>query len=482
MRSLYGIWPMSSVSLGRMLTLFRPVYESIDIRIACLREDSTHWKNVITVVRFSDENDSALRARLDKLVTELGVIADDKFRIVVEARPFSEWQTLNMQFTAGEVHVGDLTILYPNQQDLELLTGSLMPYWQYAKKEREGHTLEVYTTSHTATPESVLRAHDSIALRAGFHNISEAISSLLQTKFDSGVSTSVIALAPALAELQIRDLDPNTGDLVIATHIPKQLDGCQLNILVRETDMGMTKFKTVAKLSTEKAVPTNQNLVEIISSLRVGDLQPQAWIDATLVIEEIELFRVRDRIERHFTKTWLRVAPLYDVFRRFDGQSNLREMLLKPQQMKVKIHGRTCRPDELFERSICWLMSFLGFSSIKMDERERLREQVTSTEIGSVDILAYHETEGVFLIANCSLMAPGREAIQRMRNAAKTLSEDVLKGRVRRVRVAYFTLDENLHDLKKDAAMQDVTIYERGDIEGILNNLLEKKSTLAYVL
>jgi hypothetical protein len=117
-----------------------------------------------------------------------------------------------------------------------------------------------------------------------------------------------------------------------------------------------------------------------------------------------------------------------------------------------------------------------------MDERERLREQVTSTEIGSVDILAYHETEGVFLIANCSLMAPRREEIQRMRNVARTLGEDVLKGRARRVRVAYFTLDENLHDLKKEAAMQDVTIYERGDIEGILNNLLEKKSTLAYIL
>ena len=75
-----------SVSLGRMLTLFKPVYKSIDVRIACLREESGRWRNVLTVLRFSDQDSSALRASLRNLVTELGVIADEEFRIVLEAR------------------------------------------------------------------------------------------------------------------------------------------------------------------------------------------------------------------------------------------------------------------------------------------------------------------------------------------------------------------------------------------------------------
>ena len=60
------------------------------------------------------------------------------------------------------------------------------------------------------------------------------------------------------------------------------------------------------------------------------------------------------------------------------------------------------------------------------------------------------------------------------------MTREEIQGR--RVRAAYFTLDENLYTLKQEAAMQDVTVYERGDIERILNDFLEKKSTLASTL
>jgi hypothetical protein len=257
--------------------------------------------------------------------------------------------------------------------------------------------------------------------------------------------------------------------------------------VVKEADAGVypwgpVKTKKVIKLPAEEGESTSEGLLEISKTVGVGPLQPQAWLDTRLVLEEIELFQVWGPVEKYFTKTWSQVAPLYDIFQRFNGQPDLRDMLLKSQELKVKMRGRTCRPDELFERSICWLISFLGFSTIKMDEKEKLSEPATSAEIGSVDVLAYHETEGIFLIANCSLTTPSREAIQRMRNVAKSIGDDFLKGKVRDVKVAYFTLDENLHALKQEAAMQGVTVYERGDIEHILNDFSQKKGTPASIL
>ena len=55
----------------------------------------------------------------------------------------------------------------------------------------------------------------------------------------------------------------------------------------------------------------------------------------------------------------------------------------------AKMEGMTYKPDELSERSIYWLLYFLGFSSVRMDGTERLLELETSAEIGSLDILAH---------------------------------------------------------------------------------------------
>ena len=477
---------MSSVSLGRMLTLFKPVYKSIDIRIACLREDSGRWRNVLTVVRFSNKDTPALQAALRKLVADFGLIDDERFRTVLEARPFGEWQTWNEQFTAGEVHVSGLAVLYDCKQNLEQLTGSLTPHGQYAEKEHEGNALEVYTSSNKMT-EAILRSHTASAVRLGFNSIYEAVSSLLRAKFASGVTTDIVALAPALSRLQVITLDPNTGDVGIVTQIPMQLGGCQLNVLLKEASTGAypwgsARSKKIIKLSAEEGTPTSEGMVKILKKVGIGSLQPQAWLDTRLVLEELELSQVWGPVEKYFSKRWLHVAPLFDVFQRFDSKHDLQDMLLKPQQLKVRMRGRMCKPDELFERSICWLLSFLGFSSIKMDEKERLQELATSVEIGSVDILAYHETEGIFLIANCSITEPSREKIQRMRNVAKTIGDGILKGTVRHLKVAYFTLDENLYTLKEEAAKQGVTVYERGDIERILNDFTQKGSTIGSVL
>lgn len=224
---------MPPVPLGRILTLFKEVYKSIDIRVACLRENDLDWRNVLTVIRFSNHELDTLHSTQARLVERLGRIDDERFKTILAARPFSQWQTLNRQIMEGKIEIDDQAILCESGQDLESLSGSVQPFPHYAFNETEGNFLEVYS-ARNKTSEQVLRGCDSSAVRAGFPTIYEAINSLLMMRrFSSGVTTDIIVLAPTLATLEARDFDPNTGEMTVVSCIPAGLLGCLLNILVK---------------------------------------------------------------------------------------------------------------------------------------------------------------------------------------------------------------------------------------------------------
>jgi hypothetical protein len=475
---------MPPLSLGKMLTSFRSIYKSIDIRVACFQEEAMHWRNVLTLVRFSNEEESALHQRLVGLLADYDNISDEKFRIVVEARPFIDWKAWNSQFAAGEVRIRDLTVSYDSRQDLESLTGRLTLSGHYAINEYEGKVFEAFTTCNK-TPEQTLRAYDASAVRAGFRDTYEVINSLLHARFGGGMTTDLIVLAPALATVRIGDLDPNTGDLTVVSRVPVELTNCQLYVLLRSDgrrDVLSSPIKSRKRVNVAtQEIAASSGLVDITTPIRLDSLEVQDWLEVRLILDEIELFEQSGPIERYFTKPWLRVAPLYDVFRTFKAKSSFEDLLLQPTKTDLSIRGRKTKPDELFERSVCWLMSFLGFSCIKMDEREDLYEPATEFKIGSIDLLAYHETAGIFLIAGCSLTAPSRDDIEMMRRVTKTISESVLKNRVRRIVTAFFTLAEDLSLIKQEAATQGVLIYELGHIEQILKDFSQKKGTASVL-
>ncbi len=199
---------MPPVQLGRMLSLYGSVYKSLEIRTACFNDGSS-WRNILTVIRFSNDEKKIVEERVMQHFARLGNIRSEKFRIIFSTRDFDEWNSLIREFEQGGVLLGDLRIVYDGSPSLESLSADIRRYTNYAVHENGYNVLEVYST-RGRIPNQVLQSFDSDAVRAAFLDIYQAINALLGAKYGSGITTDIIAVCPALATFEIEEFDPNT--------------------------------------------------------------------------------------------------------------------------------------------------------------------------------------------------------------------------------------------------------------------------------
>ncbi len=468
---------MAAVALGSMLALFQSVYKSIDIRAACFNDGN--WKNILTVIRLSNANAEVLKEKLAQRFAKLGNIDEHKFKIVFSVRHFSEWEILKNEIARGQIPLDDLTILCESKQDLELLTGSITPNPYVDASENQWNALEVYRTTGQITDQA-LRAFDPIAVRGGFRDVYEAINSFLDTRLWSGSGTAVVVVAPTLARFEIKEFDPNTGELSIASSLPAELPSCQMNVVTKSRSGDALherpiKFRGVIKLLTETASTQRSGFLELSNSILLEDLQPNDELDIRVVYDDIILFELRGPVEKYFTRNWRLVTPLYDTFTEFESKYEFPDLLLKAGKVKVKTGAGKNEPQQVFERAVCWFMNFLGFCCIKMDERQTLHERETKVPVGSVDLLAYDQRESLIILVNCSIKGPTQKEIIDFRDLTKRLRDGVLRDRVSQVRAVYFTLGEDLSDLKQMAEREKVRVYELADLRNMLDNFLTRK-------
>lgn len=467
---------MTNVRLGDMIQCMMPVYKSIDIRTACITEEG-RWRNILTVIRFAHETRQTTEEKQAGLATNLGKISTEKFKVVHETLDINEWTRLKDWFLQGEIKVGDLTVVLDDKKDLDALSGNLSCYSSYAVCKNEWNVLEAYSTTNR-DPQQVLRLVESDARKAGFRSIYQAINALLGARYAGGMTVDVIVLAPALARLSIEKLDPNRRLLSITTEIHKNLRNCVLNVIVQENgrqrpEMQEVKFKRQISLNPDQGIESRTDFRKIESGLELPEIRLNDELDIRLVAGDIEVFDVSGSIKRYYTTGLLKVKPLFDIFSEFKDDFEFEDLLLRADKLKVKKKNRIIEPQEVFARSVGWLLNFLGFTSVKMDERETLREPETKVEIGSADILAYHELERIFVLGNCSLKPPKTEDIIALRDLKKKFSEGLLERRVNRVVAAFFFLGEELLQIKDNASKEGIKVFGASDIRQILSQFRE---------
>jgi len=453
-----------------------PVYKSIDIRTACITEED-RWRNILTVIRFAHETKQTTEEKQAGLATNLGKISTEKFKVVYETLGIDEWTRLKDWFLQGEIKVGGLTVVLDDKKDPDALSGNLSRYPSYAVCKNEWNVLEAYSTTNR-DPQQVLRVVESDAIKAGFRSIYQAINALLGARYTGGMTTDVIVLAPALARFSIDRLDPNQRLLSITAEIHKNLRNCMLNVIIQENgrqrpEMQEVKFKKQTSLNPDLGIESRADFRKIESGLELPEIRLNDVLDIRIVAGDIEVFDISGPIRSHYTAELLKVKPLFDIFLEFRDDFEFDDLLLHADRLKVKRKNKIIEPQEVFARSVCWLLNFLGFTSVKMDEREILQEPETKVEIGSVDILAYHELERVFVLGNCSLKPPKPEDIITLRDLKKKFSEGLLEGRVNRVVAAFFSLGEELLQIKESARQEGVKVFGASDISQILSQFRE---------
>ena len=131
--------------------------------------------------------------------------------------------------------------------------------------------------------------------------------------------------------------------------------------------------------------------------------------------------------------------PLIRVLEHFCQPSNFRALLEHPQAPSLR------SVETLFEVSVQWLLSGLGFRAIWLHAFETLRTQTVKSIEGndakqvqdvkfkapSVDCLAYRDSEDLLLLVNCTLAAPNPGELARYADLAAQLAKDFANSKIR---------------------------------------------------
>jgi len=97
---------LAKMSLKEALPLLAKLYESIGVKSMILLKDN-EWTNVVSVVFLTRRKVEDLSNENRVLEERLGKIDYDNFKIVVQARPISEFHNVITELENGYLNVGE---------------------------------------------------------------------------------------------------------------------------------------------------------------------------------------------------------------------------------------------------------------------------------------------------------------------------------------------------------------------------------------
>jgi hypothetical protein len=409
-------------SVADLIPNLAATYESMDLRTAAFRENNV-WRNGITIVRLSYEEPSVAKERLLRLHALHGCVENDRFRIVMEARPFSQWHGLCRQVASGKIDIGNYEvalheqIILEEQKDyLHLDYGHIRPFdgcqWPAVHL-----CLGSYDSSNFAG-ESIIRELAAF----GYSHPYEAINALCEINVHHGSAPGCrfYLSIPVFARVsEVRILRQETClELTISRHC-KLFDVSGV-VVTREGD-----FRVGATAKTRvpfgELVSSEERPIETVScSMNLTDLKTTDWVEVKLthpLIGEVEQF---SRHARTLCQPTARNI-LYGALGSFCTDIDLRRLVVEPFAEKPK----KLKPSAAFELHVGWLLGMFGFSVIVLGEYEKIVEPATKVERASVDILALDQKANILLLVACTLGTPKEEDFSNLLNARGILEREV---------------------------------------------------------
>jgi hypothetical protein len=181
------------------------------------------------------------------------------------------------------------------------------------------------------------------------------------------------------------------------------------------------------------------------------------YLEVRVNFEGLEIGEESHQVRRYVRKYPAKLLgtdfPLVRALSRFLPPEKLKEELVRPEKFKG---GRSTTAGN-FERGVGWLLGISGFTVVKLDENEILREPETKVEIGAVDILAYSPQYATLLTVSCTMAVPSNEDVAKIKECAKRLGEEFPKGLIRVIPVLVTSRTETPLDpnMKQGARVVD---------------------------
>lgn len=401
-----------------LLRVFGGVYEVIDVRAAIIR-DNEQWLLVALSVRFRIVSIETAQQDFQDAVDRFGKIDSPTFRIVQQCFPITESSRLFTMLMFGKLALEDLQIRHSNLGEIRTIPGN--PRVDYDNME-SWPCIELQQKIESDPNMRQLLLGDAEILRntelAGYEAPHAAVKALLGVDYHQADDPGQIWIA---CDIPVRLLPPE----VIR-------DGDELRLKLRaESHPAIHDVScTIRRTNSSARGILQQSVVGLTRSNE--ERWPVSWsgdIKLTIKREDVVTLEALSRDVGRLYSINIRpfkllppeqANPLLAVLELFCPPDQVRVLLEEPQAAQ-KEPSDTKNPARLFEVTIQWLLSTLGYRAIWLHGYERIKNN--NVEVGTIDCLAYSEDENLLLFVNCSLTAPNPSELHRQENLMTWISK-----------------------------------------------------------
>jgi hypothetical protein len=392
----------SSYSTSDLLSLFDGMYQSVDIRWVAAR-NKDQWLLVAMSVHVSVESGEFASKAFHEDLKRIPEFELSAIRIFQRSYPVEEVHKLAQMLLSGGLVLDGMEFTLSDRRNILTQIGYIRP------AESDGLTSEwprwcqemKLHSDHSATQ---IFLNDFQFCRAtelaGYKSPEAAVSHLLGV----GFSSNSVGGFWLTVDVPIR---------MLALAVSRKGDKLILNVPV-EAHPAIHDVSCVTRI---KATDRRERNLPISKLSRLpGDGNVALWYaEIPLILQRGELLEIDvlcDQAGRLYSMhEWahkllpIEIAnPLFAALTMFCPADKLLSHFTQPETLKPSKRVKQDHQGSLFEISVQWLLSVLGFQALWLHGYEIFREG--DVQIGTVDCLAYSEHENLLLLVNCSLGAP----------------------------------------------------------------------------
>jgi hypothetical protein len=471
-------------TVEQFVKAFGQVYQTIDIRAALIKHED-QWRTVCVVVRIHMAPENIIKREFQKLKIRYGKMDSPRFRIIQHCYSFSELGQLTDAFLKGHLKLEDQEIQFDGKNilairgDIPWFTGSRdKPSVMDWPVLRASSNLSEWRKFHELFQSDLETLRDVEV--AGYHDPYSAIRQLLEADFQSSTNALLVVELEVPARIdavKAKRTDIHTIGLEIHIQAHQALSNISCNVRQkRTTGQRQVLTQQVLSLKPSKAKTIRRKWTGQLE-LNTG---VEDYVEIELIDKSIGLLYRQDISPVKSLRTEER-NPLFTALTRFCSWEQVKDLLERPdvtqapknvEQISLKNKGK------LYEVSIQWLLSNLGFRAIWLHGYEKMK--AGKYDYGSIDCLAYHELRNVLLLVNCTTGPPDPHEINRQMELQRLLSEETFHNASVRLYSVVFTASHRPGVRQGVFTDANVRIFYREDIPKLLA-LIKKGKEAEFV-
>lgn len=435
--------------LSEILGPFKGFYQTVDVRTAIVKQEDS-WRAICLAVRLLPDTINCARAKFHEIEGRFGKVDSPHIKILQDCYSFDQFGTVAAGLTNEDITQGEVRALLDKTVDLVSLPGCIEARSLRDRSRPDSDEWPVFRAS--TSPSNGVPLHHLLQgtreiLRAvelaGYRDPYSAIRHLVQIDFGSSHPVLVLVVVEAAIPISLVDVRASRGEkgvLVVDISVTGDQTPVRVRCTIRQERRDLRQ--RIMQQQTVGFAPsgTHGNWWKWKGRTHLecleGGWYHNDWIYVELVHEDIgrlywEGFPVRELLRPEERN------PLFVALTKFCQWEQIKHLLESPDTVRAPAGVNLKNKGRLFEISVQWLLSCLGFMAIWLHGYEKVQDG--EFDYGSIDCLAYHNGENVLLLVNCTTAPPDPHDVNRHLELQHLFQRKFFDNTTVRVRSVLFT-------------------------------------------